>query len=650
MKYLLLSTIYIFISNISFGQEFTLFSPDKNIEVVLTLDSKIGINVHYQSYKLFELEDISLEIEGIDFSSGIKKIKKAETSSISRKLYPPIKEKYSAINEEFNELTLRFKSNYAFIIRVFNEGMAYRFQTFFSDSTVVNRENLSLQFEDRDSLHFQKSATFNSSYETPYQFKAINNISTEGYCCLPALVKKPNGINVLVMESDLENYPGMWLKSTGNNSLKSAHAGYPAALINEGSPYRHGQVKVHENFIAKTTGTRSFPWRIFAISVNDAGLISNTLVYQLAKPTQIEDLSWIKPGVVTFDWWGRRNIYGTDFKSGVNTETAKYFIDFASEFEFEYFLFDDGWSEQDDLFDINPNLNMEEVLAYAEEKNVKIMLWVIWNTFEKQEQRAWDQFEEWGISGIKFDFMNRDDQEMVQFYHQVAHEAAKRKMVIDFHGAYKPAGLRRLYPNVLTREALIEFEYNGWTDYDTPKHHNLLPYIRMVAGPVDYIPFTTHNAQKKNFRPVGDMPMGQGTRAHSMALFVIMESPMQMLPDSPSDYYNEKECTEFISKIPVEWDDLKVLHAEIGENTILARKNGEDWYIGAITNWNTKEFEIAFDFLEEGEYQMEFIEDGINADTRAIDYLKKSIKVSSSDSLKIKLAPGGGWVARLIKN
>ncbi len=650
MKYLLLSTIYIFISNISFGQEFTLFSPDKNIEVVLTLDSEIGINVHYQSYKLFELEDISLEIEGIDFSSGIKKIKKAETSSISRKLYPPIKEKYSAINEEFNELTLRFKSNYAFIIRVFNEGMAYRFQTFFSDSTVVNRENLSLQFEDRDSLHFQKSATFNSSYETPYQFKAINNISTEGYCCLPALVKKPNGINVLVMESDLENYPGMWLKSTGNNSLKSAHAGYPAALINEGSPYRHGQVKVHENFIAKTTGTRSFPWRIFAISVNDAGLISNTLVYQLAKPTQIEDLSWIKPGVVTFDWWGRRNIYGTDFKSGVNTETAKYFIDFASEFEFEYFLFDDGWSEQDDLFDINPNLNMEEVLAYAEEKNVKIMLWVIWNTFEKQEQRAWDQFEEWGISGIKFDFMNRDDQEMVQFYHQVAHEAAKRKMVIDFHGAYKPAGLRRLYPNVLTREALIEFEYNGWTDYDTPKHHNLLPYIRMVAGPVDYIPFTTHNAQKKNFRPVGDMPMGQGTRAHSMALFVIMESPMQMLPDSPSDYYNEKECTEFISKIPVEWDDLKVLHAEIGENTILARKNGEDWYIGAITNWNTKEFEIAFDFLEEGEYQMEFIEDGINADTRAIDYLKKSIKVSSSDSLKIKLAPGGGWVARLIKN
>ncbi|RLC26179.1 MAG: glycoside hydrolase family 97 protein, partial [Deltaproteobacteria bacterium] len=350
-----------------------------------------------------------------------------------------------------------------------------------------------------------------------------------------------------------------------------------------------------------------------------------------------------------FDWWGRRNIYGTNFKSGVNTATAKYFIDFASEFGFEYFLFDDGWSEQGDLLAINPDLNMEEVIAYAKEKNVKIMLWAIWNTFEKQMDAAWKQFEEWGISGIKFDFMNRDDQKMVQFYHHVAKEAARRKMVIDFHGAYKPAGLRRMYPNVLTREALIEFEYNGWTKFDTPEHHNLLPYIRMVAGPMDYIPFTTHNAQKKNFRTVGDMPMGMGTRAHSMALFVILESPMQMLPDSPSDYYKERECTEFISKIPVEWDDLKVLNAKIGEYTVLARKNKDEWFIGAITNWEPKEFEINFDFLDNGEYQMEYIEDGINADTRAIDYQKKTKTVTNKDIHTINLAPGGGWLARIKK-
>jgi alpha-glucosidase len=649
MKHLLLLIIYISLTNVSSGKEFTILSPDKNTEVGLTLDSKIGITAHYQSRELFKLEDITLEIEGEDFASGIKKIKKAETSSISRKLYPPVKEKYNEIDDEFNELTIRFKGNYAFIIRVFNEGIAYRFQTFFPDSLVVNREDLLIQFEEQDSLCFQKSATFNSSYETPYQFEAISDIASDGYCCLPALAKKPNGVNVLIMESDLEDYPGLWLKGTDKSSLGSAHAGYPAALKYEGSPYGFGQVKTHKDYIAKTSGTRSFPWRIFAISESDAGLISNTLVYQLAKPSRMEDLSWIEPGVVTFDWWGRRNIYGTDFKSGINTETAKYFIDFAAAFGFEYFLFDDGWSKEDDLFAINPGLDMDEVMAYAKEKKVKIMLWVIWNSFEKQEQMAWDQFENWGISGIKFDFMNRDDQQMVQFYHHVAEEAAKRKMVIDFHGAYKPAGLRRLYPNVLTREALIEFEYNGWTEYDTPEHHNLLPYIRMVAGPADYIPFTTHNAQKKNFRPVGDMPMGQGTRAHSMALFVIMGSPMQMLPDSPSDYYREKECTEFISKIPVEWDDLKVLHAKISEHTVLARKNGDNWYIGAITNWNPYEFEIAFDFLEEGEYQMEFIEDGINADTRAIDFLKKSKNITKGDSVNIKLAPGGGWIARLVK-
>ena len=649
MKKLLLSFICLVLLNQSFGKEIKLFSPDKKTEVTFSIDSNLRIKVSYLAKELFRVDNISLDLTGKSFITGIKKVKEANTNSIDRKIYPVIKEKYKVLNEKFNELNIDFKGDYSFIIRAYDNGVAYRFQTTFDDSIVVENENLDLVFGDLDSMYFQKSKTFNSSYETPYEHSAIKDVTTDGYCCLPALVKKPNGINVLIAESDLDDYPGLWLKGTGNVSLTSAHAGYPVAFNYEGSPYGQGQVKKHADFIAKTIGNRSFPWQIFAISADDAGLISNTLVYQLAKPTQIEDVSWIKPGIITFDWWGRRNIYDTDFKSGVNTETARYFIDFAAEFGFEYFLFDDGWSDQDDLFAINPDLDMEEVMAYAKEKSVKVMLWVIWNTFEKQKKEAWEQFEKWSISGIKFDFMNRDDQKMVQFYYEVAKEAAKRKMVLDFHGAYKPAGLRRTYPNVLTREALIEFEYNGWTQYDTPEHHNLLPYIRMVTGPMDYIPFTTHNVQKKNFRPVGDMPMGQGTRAHSMALFVILESPMQMLPDSPSDYYRERECTEFISKIPVEWDDLKVLHAKIGKSTALARKNGDNWYIGAITNWDGKTFNIALDFLDEGTYQMEYIEDGVNADTRAIDYKRKTRTITGKESIQIKLAPGGGWVARLIK-
>ncbi len=649
MKKFLLISLALFHFNQLISKDFIVYSPDKSIEVTISIDPGIAISVNNQSGNLFSMDNISMEVENYDFNSAIKKVRKANTNSVSEMIYPEIKEKFQEIHDNYNELFLDFRSEFAFVLRVYNNGVAYRFHTTFDQDLVIEKENFNLRLSDDDSIYLQKSKTFNSSYETPYEFSSVKDVSTEGYVCLPALVRKEKGASILITESDLVDYPGLWLKATGTSTLQAANAGYPESLDYEGNAYRQGQVKEHADYIAKVRGTRSFPWRLFAIAQNDADLLTNTLVYQLSTPCQIEDVSWIEPGVVTFDWWGRRNIYGVDFKSGMNTATAKYFIDFCSDFGFEYFLFDDSWSKQDDLLAVHPDLNMEEVMDYAQKKNVKIMVWAIWNTFLRQEKEAWEQFEKWGISGIKFDFMNRDDQKMVQFYHRMAEEAAKRKMVLDFHGAYKPAGLRRAYPNVLTREALIEFEYNGWTNHDTPEHHNLLPYLRMVAGPMDYIPYTTHNATKKNFRPVGDMPMGQGTRAHSMALFVILESPMQMLPDSPSDYYRERECTEFISEIPTEWDDLKVVQSKVGQHTVLARKNGDNWYVGAITNWDRKSFVINFDFLDDGEYQMEYIEDGINADTRAIDYLKKSKKISKDDSITIDLAPGGGWIAKIIK-
>lgn len=649
MKNLIPLFLILSIAHQSFGKDFKLSSPDHRTEVIIRVNSGISMTTNYLSEKLFSVEDIYLELEGENFKDAIKRIGNEKVNSVNQLIYPEIKEKYGEIQDNFNELTLDFKSNYSLTIRAYNNGIAYRFNTTFQGEVIVNKENFSLRFATTDSIILQKSTTFNSSYETPYEHSAVKDVAKEGYACLPALVKKENGTNIIVTESDLINYPGLWLKATGTTTMQSAFPGYPISFKMEGSPYVHGQVKEHAGFMAKVDGQRSYPWRIFGIAENDAELLSNTLVYQLASPSEIEDVSWIEPGVVTFDWWGRRNIYGVDFKSGINTETARYFIDFCADFGFEYFLFDDGWSKQDNLLEIHPDLDMKEVMDYAAKKGVKVMVWAIWNTFLQQEEEVWELLEKWGISGIKFDFMNRDDQLMVQFYHHVAEEAAKRKMVLDFHGAYKPAGLRRTYPNVLTREALIEFENNGWTKHDTPKHHNLLPYIRMVAGPMDYIPYTTHNAVQKNFRPVGDMPMGQGTRAHSMALFVVLESPMQMLPDSPSDYYKERECTEFISSIPTEWEDLKVLHAKMGEHTVVARKNGDNWYIGAITDWKAKSFDIDLDFLDETNYTIEYIEDGINADTRAIDYIKKSKSVTNTDTIQIDLSPGGGWIAKVIK-
>jgi alpha-glucosidase len=290
---------------------------------------------------------------------------------------------------------------------------------------------------------------------------------------------------------------------------------------------------------------------------------------------------------------------------------------------------------------------MAEVTAYGRSKGVDIMLWMIWHTLQRQWAQAFDQFEKWGIKGIKVDFMNRDDQPMVRFYEAVAREAAERKLVVDFHGAYKPCGLSRKYPNVLTREALIEFEYNGWTNYDDPVHHNLLPYIRMFAGPMDYIPATMRNSTKDNFRPIGDYPMGQGTRAHAMALFVILNSPITMLPDSPSDYYLEKECAGFLAKIPVVWDETQLLQGKIAKYTILARRSGNEWFIGAITDWTERTINLETRFLGPGKYRLEAIEDGINANKRAEDYKKVEMDFQAGEVLKLNLASGGGWVARI---
>jgi len=300
---------------------------------------------------------------------------------------------------------------------------------------------------------------------------------------------------------------------------------------------------------------------------------------------------------VMFDWWAKHNIFGVDFKAGINTETAKYFIDFCAEYGFRYFMFDDGWSPENDLLTTVPGLDMEEVTSYAREKGVDIMLWMIWHTLERQWEEAFDLFQKWGIKGIKVDFMNRDDQWMVSFYEKIAKEAAARKMIVDFHGAYKPCGLGRKYPNVLTREGLIEFEYNGSTDHDNPLHHNLLPYIRMFTGSMDYIPATMRNASRENFRPIGDYPMGQGTRAHAMALFVILSSPLTMLPDSPSDYFREEECTRFLAGIPVVWDETKFLGGKLAKYTVIARRSGSEWYVGAITDWDERELDFSTDFL-----------------------------------------------------
>ena len=642
-----LAAIILLVTRPLCAQDFRLDSPDGVLTAMIDINGGISISLSKEGISAIKLQNISLETSMQTGRDQDFKIQKAVRNSVSEIIEPEIREKAETFQNSYNELEIRFRGDHSIFFRLYNEGFAFRHSTSASDSLKIYRENLEILLEENDSAWFQSSKSFNSAWETPYEHSGVREIKKGQLCNLPLLIEKNDGRFIMVTEADLFNYPGLWLEGTGESKLSAVNAPLPDALTGTGRIYGRGQVAGTHDFIAGVTGSRSYPWRIIAVADNEKGLVQNNMVYLLSSPCSLDDISWIRPGVVMFDWWAKNSIYGVDFKAGINTETAKYFIDFCAGNGFRYFLFDDGWCPRDNLLEEIPGLDMEEVTAYGKEKDVDVMVWMIWRTLQLQWDEAFDRFEKWGIKGIKVDFMNRDDQQMVQFYEAVARKSAERKMVVDFHGAYKPSGLRRKYPNVLTREALIEFEYNGWTNSDDPVHHNLLPYIRMFTGPMDYIPATMRNSTKDNFRPVGDYPMGQGTRAHSIALFVVLSSPMTMLPDSPSDYYREKECTEFISRIPVIWDETRLLDGKIAEYTVLARRSGNEWFVGAITNWNEREIVLATDFLKPGKYRLVAVADGLNADKRAEDYRKVETEFTRGESLKLSLAPGGGWVARI---
>lgn len=648
MKNLSLLIVSVLITLAANAQIYQLNSPDGKLRADIEVNGHINVNLSKEGAGLLRLWNISLETGKEGDKETTRKVRRVNRRSVNEMINPEIREKAASLKNTFNEAELRFRNNLSVTFRLYNEGLAYRFSTSSKDSLTIFRENLNIIFGKSDSARFQSSKSFSSAYETPYEHEVITGIQQGKLCNLPFLAEQAGRTFVMITEADLYDYPGLWLKGTGESMLTAVNPPYPKTFTATGSAYGLGQVRETYDYIARVKGTRTYPWRIFAVAADEKELVSNNMVYLLASPCVLRDVSWIRPGIVMFDWWGKHNIYGVDFKAGVNTETAKYFIDFCAAHGFRYFLFDDGWSPRDNILETVPGLNMEEVVSYGQSKGVDVMLWVIWHTLDKQWEEAFDLFGKWGIKGIKVDFMNRDDQLMVMYYEAVARKAAEMKMVVDFHGAYKPCGLRRKYPNVLTREGLIEFEYNGWTDSDNPVHHNLLPYIRMFTGPMDYIPATMRNSTKSNFRPIGDYPMGQGTRAHSIALAVILSSPMTMLPDSPSDYYREKECTDFIAGIPVEWDETRLLDGKIGEFTILARRSGSEWFIGAITNWSERTINLGTEFLGTGRYRLAAIEDGVNANTRAEDYRKTEGYFQAGDVLKLKLASGGGWVARII--
>lgn len=642
-----LVTVFVICSSSLIAEEYDLFSPDKSILVKISIADKISYSVLWDEELLILPSSLSLNIREIGKLGIEPKLKKTDTRSVDEILYPVVAVKSKQLIGRYNEISISFDQPFKVDFRAYDHGIAYRFQTGISSRILVENEEVTFRFNGDHRVYFPTEESFLTHSERLYEYLPLSSIPADKMASLPVLVDIEGGPKIAVTETGLEDYPGLYLTGSSGSDLKGL---FPAVALKE-KQTRDRTVEVTEraDYIAETEGTRTFPWRVLVIARDDGDLIENQMIYALSPPGRIQNTSWIKPGKVAWDWWNANNLFGIDFPAGINTLTYKYYISFASRYGIEYIILDEGWSDPSDLFKVNPEIDLEEIIRYGKEKNVGVILWVVWKTLDDQLDPALDWFKKMGVKGIKVDFMQRDDQWMVNYYWKIAEQAAKRHMIVDFHGSYKPAGLRRAYPNVLTREGVRGLENTKWSKYPDPEHDLTIPFIRMLAGPMDYTPGAMINAQEKNFHPVFSRPMSLGTRCHQLAMYVVYESPLQMLADSPSHYLQEKECMEFLGPVPTVWDETRVLEASVGNYVLISRKSGEDWYVGAMTDWDSREFKLDLSFLEEGRYTALIFQDGINADKYGNDYKKIQKTVTSADSFTIQLASGGGWAAKIEK-
>ncbi|MBC7187539.1 MAG: glycoside hydrolase family 97 protein, partial [Calditrichaeota bacterium] len=567
------------------ARQVALLSPDRRTQVVVDVGQVITYSVRHNGREILSPSPISLTLGDGTVLGSRPALRRTRQHEIKQVIRPVVMEKSAEILDHCHELVLEFQGGFSLVFRAYNDGVAYRFVTQLPGEIVVKAEQATFRFPADCMTYFPEEESFFSHSERLYLHIPLSQITPDRFCSLPALVEIPNGPKVAITESDLEDYPGMYL--TGSKDWTNALVGlFPHYVLEDSARNDRDIVPVRRaDFLARTRGERVFPWRVMVIADRDGDLVESQMVYKLARPLELDDTSWIKPGKVAWDWWNALNVYGVDFRAGINTATYKYYIDFAARYGIEYVILDEGWYKLGNLLEVNPDIDMEELTAYAREKNVGLILWVVWKTLDNQMQEALDQFQRWGIKGIKVDFMQRDDQEVVNFYWRVAREAARRHMVVDFHGAHKPTGLRRAYPNVLTREGVRGMEWSKWSTGASPENAVTIPFIRMLAGPMDYTPGAMLNATREQFRPIMTLPMSQGTRCHQLAMYVVYESPLQMLCDSPTHYLKEPECMEFLAKVPTVWDETRVLDARVAEYILVARRNGEDWWLGAMTNW-----------------------------------------------------------------
>jgi hypothetical protein len=594
---------------------------------------------------------LALQLEGGEALDGRGGPVKAARETKDEWILPVHYKKDSILNR-YDQLTLTFpKGGYGVIFRAYDDGAVYRWVTLRKDSLTIRSEKAEFNFPADEGawipyVNDPSPDIYTTSFENFYRKMPLSEFKKDTLAFLPVLVDLGSGRKAVITEADLEEYPGMFV-TVADGGLRGRFAPYPLEERQGGHNQLQSLVTRRADYIAVTAGTRSYPWRIIVISDHDRELADNDMVYRLAAPSRVTDTGWIKPGKVAWDWWNDWNISHVDFRAGINTATYKYYIDFAADNHIGYILLDEGWSDPTDLMKIVPEIDLPAIVAYARERNVGVWLWAGARPLDEKMEEVMTRYSQMGIKGFKVDFMNRDDQHMVRFYYHAANAAADHHLMLDFHGAYKPTGLQRTYPNVLNFEGVRGMENEKWSNDDFPAYDVSIPFIRMLAGPLDYTPGAMKNYNKDNFRPIFSEPESQGTRCHQLAMYIVYEAPFSMLSDNPTSYRREPESVQFMTGAPTVFDETRALDGSVGEYVVMARRKGKDWYVGAMTNWSARDVTLDLSFLPAGVYRAAIMQDGINADRDGTDYKSEAVEVWKDSRLNIHLAPGGGWVAKI---
>lgn len=638
-------------------------SPDGHISATVIVGEDIRYSVSRDEQTLIAPSRISMDLsDGTVFGQNDKVRKTVRTSF--DETFSTVAYKKAEVRDNYNQILLNFKE-FSLIFRAYDDGVAYRFVNNLDKKKTyeVISEQAEFNFgEDRQAfIPYVNSGAktvegqYFNSFENTYTVQNLSQWRKDRLAFLPLVVAADEGVKILITEADLTNYPGMHVIGTdGSNSLKGTFAPYPKVIEQGGHNRLQGMIKERENFIAKTSGDEVFPWRVIMVSTSDSQLAVNDMVWKLSpKQDAGTDYGWVKPGKVAWDWWNDWNLYGVDFKAGINNETYKYYIDFASTHGIAYVILDEGWAVnlQADLFQVIPEIDIQELVDYGKERGVGIILWAGYWAFNRDMEKVCRHYSEMGVKGFKVDFMDRDDQLMVNFHARAAETAARYDLMLDFHGTYKPTGLSRRWPNVVNYEGVHGLEQMKWRpkECDQVTYDVTVPFIRMAAGPMDYTQGAMRNASKSNYRPVYNEPMSQGTRCRQLAEYVVFDSPLNMLCDSPSNYITEAECTEFIATCPETWDESLGVNGEIGKYITIAHRSGDAWYVGALTNWDERALTIDLSFLGEGDWTLDIFQDGPNAEKAARDYVHTTATVPAGRKITAHLAPGGGWAAKITR-